>query len=368
MSTLSIVVLTLIFIPLISSLAFMPYLTRETVSFGISISEEIYRSEPVRRMRKNYALISLLLYGLLYLICAFALLRSGHQDRLEESIWLPLFIFLLIALSSGLFLYFHVKMKQLKRTLPATAKAKSILTVDTKYRQNKLAVSNHWFWLHAALIAGSVVYMLANYDRIPGQIALKYDFQGNIVESAAKSYGTVFSLNAAQLMMLLLFLFINWSIQHSKQQTYAGDPERSIRQSSIFRHRWSVFSLLSSFMTIGLFSFLQLNMIEPMHTNVMMSVSLAIPLFVVLFAIILSFLTGQGGSRIKRPAKGSSVQPVDDDHLWKLGVFYYNPSDPSVFVEKRSGIGWTINHAHPAAWTIVGVILIIVIVSILIST
>lgn len=363
MSTLSIVVLTLIFIPVIASLAFMPYLTRETVSFGISISEEIYRSEPVRRMRRNYARISLLSYGLLYLLCAFALVRSGHQSRLEESFWLPLFIILLIALSSGLFLYFHFKMKQLKRTLPGTGAAKSILAVDTKYHQNKLAVSNHWFWLHAALIAGSVVFMLANYDRIPEQIALKYDFQGNIVESAAKSYTSVFSLNAAQMMMLLLFLFVNWSIQHSKQQTYAGDPERSIRQSSIFRHRWSVFSLLSSFMTIGLFSFLQLNMLEPVHPNVMISVSLAIPLFVILFAAILSFLTGQGGSRIKRPAKGSSVQPVDDDHLWKLGMFYYNPSDPSVFVEKRGGIGWTINHAHPAGWIIVGVILIIVIVS-----
>lgn len=364
MSTLSIIMLSLIVIPLISSLAFMPYLTRETVSFGISISEEIYRSEAVRRMRKRYALTSLLLYGVLYLLCAFTLFRTGQQDSLEDSVWLPVFILLLIVLSSGLFLYFHYKMKQLKRSLPGIGAAKSILTVDTTFRQNKLTVSPHWFWLHVVLIAGNIMYVLANYDRIPGQIPLRYDFQGNIVESAVKSFSSVFSLSAVQLMMLLLFLLINWSIQHSKQQTYAGDPERSIRQSTVFRHRWSIFCLLSSFMMIGLFSFLQLNMIQPLPASVMMSMTLAIPLFVVLFAMILSFLTGQGGSRIHRPAKGSSVAPVEDDHLWKLGMFYYNPSDPSIFVEKRGGIGWTINHAHPAAWTIVGTILIIVVFSI----
>lgn len=30
---------------------------------------------------------------------------------------------------------------------------------------------------------------------------------------------------------------------------------------------------------------------------------------------------------------------------WKLGVFYYNPDNPSEFVDKRKGIGVTINFA-----------------------
>ncbi|RYQ26433.1 hypothetical protein PG2029B_1029 [Bifidobacterium pseudolongum subsp. globosum] len=44
--------------------------------------------------------------------------------------------------------------------------------------------------------------------------------------------------------------------------------------------------------------------------------------------------------------------PSDDDAHWKLGVFYANHDDASVFVPKRFGIGWTVNIARPATWAL----------------
>jgi uncharacterized membrane protein len=41
------------------------------------------------------------------------------------------------------------------------------------------------------------------------------------------------------------------------------------------------------------------------------------------------------------------------DSCWKLGLFYFNPQDSALFVEKRIGIGYTINFARPAAWIFV---------------
>ena len=38
----------------------------------------------------------------------------------------------------------------------------------------------------------------------------------------------------------------------------------------------------------------------------------------------------------------------DDDDYWLLGMFYYNPNDKRLNVEKRVGVGGTINMAHPA--------------------
>jgi hypothetical protein len=38
----------------------------------------------------------------------------------------------------------------------------------------------------------------------------------------------------------------------------------------------------------------------------------------------------------------------DDDDLWIAGMFYYNPSDKRLNIEKRAGVGSTINMAHPA--------------------
>lgn len=34
-----------------------------------------------------------------------------------------------------------------------------------------------------------------------------------------------------------------------------------------------------------------------------------------------------------------------DPKHWKLGIFYYNPDNPSEVVDKRKGIGTTINFA-----------------------
>ncbi|WP_225049036.1 DUF5808 domain-containing protein [Lacticaseibacillus kribbianus] len=51
--------------------------------------------------------------------------------------------------------------------------------------------------------------------------------------------------------------------------------------------------------------------------------------------------------RVQAPVQG----PVRDDNAhWVLGLFYYAPEDSAVFVEKRLGVGLTLNMARPAAW------------------
>lgn len=42
------------------------------------------------------------------------------------------------------------------------------------------------------------------------------------------------------------------------------------------------------------------------------------------------------------------VEPVDDDDKWIWGILYYNPKDKHSMVEKRVGIGTTMNMATPA--------------------
>lgn len=44
-----------------------------------------------------------------------------------------------------------------------------------------------------------------------------------------------------------------------------------------------------------------------------------------------------------------STQP-DAHHFRGGGLFYHNPEDPRLWVEKRIGLGWTLNYARPAAW------------------
>src|SRR5699024_12277234 len=87
-------------------------------------------------------------------------------------------------------------------------------------------------------------------------------------------------------------------------------------------------------------------------------ISLLITFGMIVGAIVLSITTGQGGSRVKTAvAKDGKVIDRDDDMYWKLGQFYVNKNDPALFLEKRFGVGWTINFANP--WAVISLVAVI---------
>jgi uncharacterized membrane protein len=62
------------------------------------------------------------------------------------------------------------------------------------------------------------------------------------------------------------------------------------------------------------------------------------------------------------------VRPVQrpPDEGWN-GVFYSNPDDPSLFVPKRYGIGYTLNFGNRWSWVLLAVIFAMVAAPLLLS-
>jgi len=54
--------------------------------------------------------------------------------------------------------------------------------------------------------------------------------------------------------------------------------------------------------------------------------------------------------------------PADDtpDSRWWLSSIYYNPADPALFVQKRIGIGYTVNLGNRLSWLCMGVMLALI--------
>ena len=61
------------------------------------------------------------------------------------------------------------------------------------------------------------------------------------------------------------------------------------------------------------------------------------------------------------------VTKTDEERFLKWGVLYYNPEDPSLFVEKRFGIGSTLNMARWQAWLFIAGLLAFVVLTIVLS-
>ena len=60
----------------------------------------------------------------------------------------------------------------------------------------------------------------------------------------------------------------------------------------------------------------------------------------------------------KRYERDTDLELLDDDDFWILGMFYYNPNDTRLNVEKRFGYGGTVNIAHPAGKVIIAILLV----------
>lgn len=74
------------------------------------------------------------------------------------------------------------------------------------------------------------------------------------------------------------------------------------------------------------------------------------------------FYVGQGGTRAARQAEVAeqdkeSIGDRTPDECWKWGLFYVNPNDPAIFVEKRIGLGWTINFGNAWGWLVMALML-----------
>lgn len=91
-----------------------------------------------------------------------------------------------------------------------------------------------------------------------------------------------------------------------------------------------------------------------------------------LYAVLLH--TGQVGANLMAAGSSSDILPdarvVGDrtpDECWKGGMFYVNRDDPALMVEKRFGIGYTLNFGRPAAWVLTALILGMAIVPLAVS-
>lgn len=73
--------------------------------------------------------------------------------------------------------------------------------------------------------------------------------------------------------------------------------------------------------------------------------------------IVVLLRMGQGGSRLApAPAGAPLVGDRTADRYWIGGLIYCNRTDPAVFVEKRFGVGYTLNVARPLAWLLLALL------------
>jgi uncharacterized membrane protein len=207
----------------------------------------------------------------------------------------------------------------------------------------------------ALLPVGSVValgvWANLNLDRLPQRFPVHWGFEGPdrwVVTTPA----SVFGFLAIQVFLCILMVGSALAVLHWSRRISTAGPRAAGERH--FRRRVVLLMIVTEYFVACPAWFA---LFQPSAT-IMNAWGLALGIVIVAFAISLIHL-GQGGSREAVAAGGAPLGDRTPAACWKWGVFYFNPADPSFLVEKRFGIGYTLNFGNRWSWAALAVLILI---------
>ena len=150
-------------------------------------------------------------------------------------------------------------------------------------------------------------------------------------------------VGAGMLNVMAVFLIYHM-VKNMKTKTYSESTEINIALNHVFRREWSkcliIMATLTSILHTTLSFFIALGTLGEIVTltfTALVTLAILIPVF-------LSFNKIREARNRILLLENETVY-TDDDQYWKSGLYYNNPNDSNTFVEKRVGLGMTVNVA-----------------------
>lgn len=223
------------------------------------------------------------------------------------------------------------------------------------------------------VVIGTAVWGIVRYPSLPDRLPTHFTGSGAADHWAAKSVGTAFLPVFTQVGTTALILAVTWLAFRSRPDL---DPDRPA--GSAHRHRrFSVQVVASALVLTALVDLSALAAAwQIWHPGTRRSPLLVVlpALLGLLVVVVVAIRTGQAGSRLPAgeggdgegdedgTARATGVVHADDDRHWRAGLLYVNRADPAVFVQKRFGVGWTINFGNPRGVALLAALLALAVV------
>lgn len=346
----TIALVTLLFISAMQ--VFLPYFVNRTVIFGVSIPEQYIKEQPLTMFKRRYVTLSFIVS----LICiGFFIFWVINQNPADDLLIVVSTIiqFVIIIISFVLYFYFHKKAKNYKKKMGWAKELKEVKVADLSLRYTENMPPWYIYLLPMFVVIGLIVYTFFQYDLLPNDIPTHWGPNGEPDSFTGKNYFSSIQLLVVLLVMQIMFLAIQIGMKNSGIKLSATNLSASKRRQMYLRKYTSWFLLYTSLLITILFSFLHLETIHPQffHGSIQGIILLGFILGLLGGTVVLFVKIGLSDKK-SDVLVNDPIMDKDDDKFWKGGLFYFNPNDPSIFVEKRFGIGWTINLANPLAYLI----------------
>lgn len=352
----SIVTFVAVNLMIASLFVIQPWFSRKNVLFGIVFGDErIWQDEKAKKIRQRYlceALACAVVICLGFSIYFILVMPVGGTRVLTTN----LSIFALILTETLVFVAANRRTRRFKKSMDRdTRLVSNKVIIDTAINEKETVLPGWWLLLFIPLFLATLAVALFGYNMMPGKIPTHYSFAAADAWSA-KSWLAVMTPVFIE-AVLSSILFASCLFTRRAPASVRGNPNAA---PDFHRYRKVMVIML---MIVGIllelnFLITEIGFIRPVSPLWFAVISMTdLALFGLIVFFYFRFV------RVKKP----SGPILNDDTKWVLGMLYYNRSDPSIFVEKRMGIGYTINFARPAAWIFMAGMIIFTVLMIIVS-
>jgi uncharacterized membrane protein len=197
------------------------------------------------------------------------------------------------------------------------------------------------------ILLTAAVYVGLHWDDVPARFPTHWNLAGRADGWTAKSVGGVFRGLSIGLVACAMMLFTSYAVLHwtrlPRVTGTAGQQHRRVRQVNLIAtlaSEYLIALLMAWTMAVSMFS----GQGAP---------RLPLAFRVAPFALVIA---GTLVIRVMRRGAADGGPPVGDttpDSCWIFGRLYVNRTDPALFVERRMGLGYTLNLGNPWAWLVI---------------
>jgi uncharacterized membrane protein len=329
----------------------MPRLTRPDLYFAITVLPEFPGSADGRRILTRYRTMVVLASAI-----ALPLLCVGGP---RGSLALP--VAALLVQDAGWLAAYFLARAQVKPHAAAATTIRDALLSSTPAR-----IPGSWPVLVGPFILlGAVAFYLNHrWADIPERFPIHWGLDGHPNGWATHTVAGVYGPLCIAAVVCIMLTALAYGILHGTRLIRpggrAGEAEAGFRVTVARIVIGAEYLLAAVFGWTAILPLMKLASAPPVVWGVLVPT-----LAFVVVAIALVIRKGQGGTRLLResPEIGADdgVKPVGDrteDRYWKAGFLYVNPQDPAFLVEKRFGLGYTLNFGHPGAWMILAALVL----------
>lgn len=307
--------------------------------YGVSLNSDYFTNDEFKKLDKKFKVlvtIGFLIFSLITLICIYIL------KAYEVATILPMLGFCLYQFF--VFIYIHNKVKLLKKELSVKLSnidlEKTRLILDTDFINDKNRIIKRYSILLMIPFVITVlmgIYTLTQYNNLPDIIPTHWGPSGAADDFSEKSLLSVGGIVLMSVGVGFIIYVSSVASLKSRGKLNINDIEDS---KIAHLHYLKKFALTFLVLDIACqIMFVAILIATVNSSNINPIIMWACTIAIIISAIYQTYLYYKSPSKSK-----NAVYTVDDeDSFWIFGTIYNNPNDPSLFVQKRFGVGWTVN-------------------------